>query len=110
MLGKKKKKCARSSDLVGSCHIKSGTVRSSGHVVVELHHLHLDVLGLQVVDEIGNIRVCLQKKHKAGRNEANREDEAYVGASNPTSYQRKSIHLSEMSVKTHLRNSEPGGW
>lgn len=72
-VSEKKKKCACSSDLVGSCHIKSSTVRSSRHVVIVFHHLHLDVLCLQVVDEIGNIRVCLEKQ-KALINEATRED------------------------------------
>lgn len=50
------------NDLVGSRHIESSTVGGSRHVVIVFHHLHSDVLGLQVVDEVGNIRVCLQKK------------------------------------------------
>lgn len=55
-----KKQYAHSSDLVGSRHVESSTVGGSRHVVIVFHHLHSDVLGLQVVDEVGNIRVCLQ--------------------------------------------------
>lgn len=34
---------------------------SCNHVVAVFHHLHFDVLRLQVVDEVGNIRPCWHK-------------------------------------------------
>lgn len=36
-------------------------MRGGGHVVAVRHHFHLDVLRLQVMDEGGDVRVCLRR-------------------------------------------------
>lgn len=46
------------TDLAGSGYVDGGAVGSCSHVVAVLHHLHFDVLRLQVVDEVRNIRTC----------------------------------------------------
>lgn len=48
--------------LVGSGDVDGCAVRSTGHVVCVLHHLHLDVLRFQVTDEVGDIRACAEKQ------------------------------------------------
>lgn len=49
----------KSSDLAGTRHVDGSAVRGGGHIVAVGHHFYQDVLRLQVVDEAGDVRLCL---------------------------------------------------
>ena len=46
------------NNLAGSCHVDGGAVGGCSHVVAVFHQIYFEVLRLQVVDEIRNIRAC----------------------------------------------------
>lgn len=42
-------------------------MRGSGHVVAVRHYFHQDVLRLEVVNEVGDVRLCLRRAEDAER-------------------------------------------